>query len=219
MANVTRTFPVEGFDAIQLRWYGDMVVEQGDQESLEVEGDEEVLEKLNVHVDGTVLILELSKDWLERLIDSVRLLGRGKLTYRVKVKRLRSVAISGNGSFRTAALRGDALDLRVSGNGNVDVSDLRVNELEVRVSGRAKVAMSGAAGEQSLSVSGSADLALQHLEGKRAVIRISGRGEVDVNVREELDIAMSGMGTVRYRGDPKVQQRMSGIGSVTRVEA
>ena len=54
---------------------------------------------------------------------------------------------------------------------------------------------------------------------KRSEIRISGHGEADVNVSKDLDVAISGMGTLRYRGDPKLNQSISGAGSVKRVDA
>lgn len=218
MGTTTRTVDVSGIDSIELRWFGDVIVEQGTEEGLVVEGDEELLDELNARVVAGTLVLELRQDWLQRVIGSLKFFARGPLTYRVKVKELTRVSISGNGSFRAVALRADSLKIGVSGRGQVDVSDLHVSELDVRTSGRATINLAGNADTQTVSVSGSANLGFERLQGLRADVRISGHAEADINVSDALSVTISGLGTLRYRGDPKVDQSISGAGTVKHVE-
>ena len=39
-------------------------------------------------------------------------------------------------------------------------------------------------------------------------------GDTLVLVRDRLDVTLTGAGSIRYRGDPKVTSRVSGIGSI-----
>ena len=57
------------------------------------------------------------------------------------------------------------------------------------------------------------------LETQRANVSIAGTGDATVWAREHLAAAVSGMGSVRYYGDPGVTQRVAGLGSVKRVAA
>jgi hypothetical protein len=40
-----------------------------------------------------------------------------------------------------------------------------------------------------------------------------------VRVAKRLDVRISGLGTVRYHGDPTVTQSISGSGTVTQIDA
>ncbi len=216
MANETKRFEVNGFDAIELRWFGDLVVTQGDSESLEVEGDAELLEKVNAHVDGGTLILELGEDWLERLFGGLRFLGRSPLVYRVNVTDLRRVAVSGRGTLSMPSLQTDTLALAISGQGEMRIDALTTKELTVRISGRGELALRGRAEDMRIDIAGSGDVELPGLETERTRVRISGHGEAEINVRDDLDVGISGYGRVRYHGEPKIKQSIAGAGRVER---
>jgi hypothetical protein len=48
-------------------------------------------------------------------------------------------------------------------------------------------------------------------------VNISGVGNAEVWVAGTLDVSVSGAGVVRYKGDPKVNQSISGSGKVARM--
>lgn len=217
MAEERRVFEVHDFDAIELRWFGDLVVTQGAGESLEVEGDPELLQKLGVRVEGGTLILELGQDWLERLVEGLRLIGRRPLTFRVGVETLRRVAVSGRGSLHAEALRADELTLAVSGQGNIHIDDLQARELRLKINGRGEVELRGSVDEERVDIAGSGEVELAELRVRRAEVRISGHGDAELRVTDELDVSISGYGRVRYHGDPKLRQSIAGAGSVRRM--
>ena len=217
MAEERREFEVHGFDAVELRWFGDLVVSQGAGESLVVEGDPELLQKLGVRVEGGSLILELGQDWLERLVEGIRLIGRRPLTFRVGVDTLRRIAVSGRGSIHAESLEVDELTLAVSGQGNIHIDDLRARELRLKINGRGEVELRGAVEEARVDIAGSGEVELPDLTAKRAEVRISGHGEAELRVSDELDVSISGYGRVRYHGDPRLTQSIAGAGNVRRM--
>lgn len=53
---------------------------------------------------------------------------------------------------------------------------------------------------------------------EKCEVRISGSGDVEVNVQEELTSKISGSGDIRYKGEPKrVNNHSSGSGSVRKM--
>ena len=219
MAASTRTFEVHDFDAVELRWFGNLVVTQGETEGLEVEGDSELVEKVSARVEGGTLVLELGQDWFERLIDGFRFLGRRALTYRLNVKKLRRVGISGSGTLQCASLDAEEFSIALSGQGNVRLDQLTARELNVRISGRGEIEAKGTVEEERIEITGSGDVELTGLAAKRARIRISGHGEAELKVQDDLDVAISGYGRVRYVGEPRLHQAIAGAGSVKQLGA
>jgi hypothetical protein len=56
---------------------------------------------------------------------------------------------------------------------------------------------------------------LKMTEGKIATVEISGNGNVAIWVIEKLEVRISGLGDVRYKGAPKVVRKISGAGSIS----
>jgi len=68
------------------------------------------------------------------------------------------------------------------------------------------------------TVSGSGKVLAAELEANRCDIRISGSGDVEINVKNEIEANISGSGTVSYKGNPaKVNSHASGSGSVKKM--
>jgi hypothetical protein len=216
MAEERKDFEVRDFDTVELRWFGDMIVTQGQGESLTVEGDAELLQKLAVRVEGGSLILEIGQDWLERLVEGLRFIGRRPLTYRIGVDTLRRIGVSGRGSIRAEALRADDLTLAISGQGSVHIDDLQARELHVKINGRGEIEARGKVDEARIDIAGSGEVELPELTAQRAEVRISGHGEAELRVVDSLNVTISGYGRVRYHGDPKLTQSIAGAGNVRR---
>jgi len=217
MADERRDFEVHDFDAVELRWFGDLIVTQGEGESLTVEGDPDLLQKLSVRVAGGTLILEIGQDWLERLVEGLRFLGRRPLTYRIGAEKLRRIAVSGRGNVRCDRLRSDSLTLAISGQGNVRLHDLQARELRAKISGRGEMDLDGVVDDLRIDIAGSGEVEMPELRTERAEVRISGHGEAELRVASSLDVTISGYGRVRYYGDPRLTQTIAGAGSVKRM--
>ena len=53
--------------------------------------------------------------------------------------------------------------------------------------------------------------------GRTATVTISGGGSGTVNVSGTLDVTISGLGSLKYKGYPQVNQKITGGGSVQQV--
>ena len=184
----TESREVSGFTAVALAGSGRLVVEQGEKETLSITADDNLLPLITSEV----------KD--------------GKL--RLGLKSNTSIKPSKEIEFRVGVKSLDGVDL--SGSGNIDLKDLKGQELKVGLSGSGNIRAGGEVEKLELRISGSGKSDTTGLKCKDATITISGSGNVIVATSEALDVKLSGSGSVEYVGEPRVTQKISGSGSVKR---
>lgn len=69
----------------------------------------------------------------------------------------------------------------------------------------------------NIHITGTGNVSAFDLEVSDCIIRISGAGNCEVNVEENLDVLISGVGNVFYMGDPFLTSDVSGVGNITPV--
>jgi len=126
---------------------------------------------------------------------------------------LESASIEGSGNIYCDRLQTSELYLNITGSGNIEV-DVETIELHASIVGSGNIELQGTAVESSLSVSGSGSVFSYHLPVETCDVKISGSGNVYVNVNTFLNIVISGSGSVYYIGNPTITTNISGSGSV-----
>lgn len=205
---ISETREVSDFHAIDLSGYGDLIVTQGDTESLIIEADDNLMEYLESDVvNGTLRLgyegsFRLSLDPTERI------------QYILTVIDLDEVSISGSGTMITEELESEDLILDASGSGEFRIDDLNANSLSVTFSGSGEAEIAGTVTDQEIRISGSGNYAAEDLASETAEVNVSGSGELILWVTEQLDIQISGSGDVSYYGEPNISQDISGSGDI-----
>lgn len=152
--------------------------------SLEVEGDDNVLEFVTTEVHGKELRLRNSKSY--SMSEPVRI--------RVTVPNLEG--------------------LSVSGAGRIDVKDMKNEKFEIDSNGAPSIIVSGTTNTVDIDSNGAGKIDTHNLRASRAVVDSKGVSRIDLDVKEQLDITVSGPSTVTYRGDPVVNKTINGPGKV-----
>ena len=220
MALKSETRNVTGVTGVALRGYGDLVIEQkpdaAGRETVVVEADGSVLDRILTEVRGGTLVLGFTMPWYEWLTWWMQwiFLADKRIRYHLVAARIESIRISGAGRITAARLQTGRLDVRISGAGKVALSDIAASEVESRVSGAGNIELSGAADRHEVRISGAGNIRAVELATKRTFVSISGSGSLAANASEELDARISGAGNVSYRGNPRITQRVSGAGRV-----
>jgi hypothetical protein len=181
----TEARPVDKFTAIRLSVSGDLLIERGGTESLTVTADDNLLSLFTSEVKDGTLDLSVAKG---------KSLSGKPPVYRVTIRELKRLDVSGSGTVRATKLDGDALSISISGSGTANLT--------------------GRADDLTLSISGSGSFNGAELTAKRAKVMVSGSGEVTVNASDELDAKVSGSGTIWYVGSPKLTPSVSGSGAI-----
>jgi len=201
---------VSDFSRVELRGSGDLVIQQTGRESLEIEADENLMDRIETRVIGDTLRIRVKNRWFVW-----RFWSSQRVKYHLTVDDLERITIAGSGSVKAKSLKADSLELSISGSGEGDVS-MDVGKLDVNISGSGEFTLSGKARKQELTISGSGDYDAKELKSKTADIRISGSGEGIVNATDKLDVSISGSGDLQYLGRPSINQRISGSGDISK---
>ncbi|HBB94813.1 MAG TPA: hypothetical protein DC054_05430 [Blastocatellia bacterium] len=101
------------------------------------------------------------------------------------------------------------------GAGEIKIADAKSSDLKIESTGAASVVAAGTAKSVTISSSGAGKIDTSNLRAEKAKVEVNGATSVDVYATEQLDVNVSGVGSVRYSGNPKVvNKHVSGIGSV-----
>jgi hypothetical protein len=178
---VSESRTVSGFTKIDLSGAGDVIIEQNGTEALTIEAEDNLMPKLTSEVVNGTLRLGEKSNLTIHLTKPV--------TYRVSMK--------------------DVSGLMISGSGTVTAATITAPSLAVDLSGSGKITVGGAVDQQDLAISGSGEYQAKDLQTKIASAEISGS--------DKLDAQLSGSGQLTYYGNPpEVTQEVSGSGRVTK---
>lgn len=184
---ITESRPVSSFDEIVVKGSGNVRVDVTGTESLEIEAEDNIM---------PLLTTEVVAGRLELGIKSGELISpRRDITYAITAAQLRGVSILGSG--------------------DITVSDIDVDTFETTVSGSGNIEPEGACDHLEVTISGSGRFRGADLVAATGEVRVSGSGDVLVNVTDDLTVSISGSGDVQYMGDPSVDQSISGSGDVS----
>lgn len=107
--------------------------------------------------------------------------------------------------------------LNVAGACAVDL-DVNVKQLDVMIAGAGLVELSGTADTAGFVVSGASSIEGLDLETVDASIEMDGAGTASISCSGKLDAQLSGLGSIEYRGDCTVNQDISSMGAITKID-
>ncbi len=204
---VTEEREVSGFESVALSGVGQVIITQGDEESLTIETDDNLMRHIETEVRNGTLELGLARNTIPIPTQSI--------IFRVSVDDLTGLTSSGAGSFKIDGLEADRLRVTLSGVGDVGIDSLSATDLVVKISGAGNVDLAGQVEAQEIDMSGLGRYSAPDLESQTASVRISGAGGAVVWAQDTLDVEISGAGNVEYYGSPQVTREISGAGKVT----
>jgi hypothetical protein len=114
------------------------------------------------------------------------------------MKSLKAASLPGSGNITITGMNGAAIDFDLPGSGNITAD--------------------GIVDSVSAELGGSGNIVCGDLQAKSATVNLPGSGNVTVFASENLDVTISGSGSVTYRGNPaEVNQSVTGSGSIQAV--
>jgi hypothetical protein len=205
----SETRKVTDFDAISIRYPAEVVILQGEKESLIIEADDNLLPQLSTKVSSGTLVIENNEDnWADRVNPSEA------VQVTITVRKLTGIKFSSAGTLLVEDLESDELEFSISRAGEVTLTGLEIGNLDISLSGAGTIHADGVAENVSISISGLGNFEGEGLASQTADIEISGAGNATLRVEKQLTAKISGAGSVNYYGDPEVSQRISGAGAV-----
>lgn len=203
---ITETRQVSNFDRVALEGSGVVIVTQGGSESLSIETDDNIMQHVEVEVEGGTLTLGFKEE--------VNLIFPSRLIFTVGVDDLTGLAIAGSGKIDSELIEAEDLDVSVGGSGKIQIADLTADEVKTKIGGSGEIDLAGEAAAQDVTISGSGKYLAGDVCSESVKVSISGSGDVTVCATDSLDVNISGSGSVDYYGRPSINTSGSGSGNV-----
>jgi len=130
---------------------------------------------------------------------------------------LKHLTIEGAGTFTAfdkISSKSFKINLKGAGSGK---AELDVDSLSADLSGAGEFTLYGRADNADLRLSGAGDLDAIMLKTRNATVNMSGAGSIRVSCSDDLKVTASGLGSVEYRGSPRVSLSKDGLVSIKQV--
>ena len=205
-----RDFQVGAFDRIALSGSPDIQVNVGAAPSVRAEGDQDLVDRLEVVVEGgqlRVRIREGSSNWFSFHHD------RGVKLY-VTVPSLAGVSIAGSGDVRVDRVQGARFEGSIAGSGDMEIGALAVTDAAFTVTGSGDIRGTGRAERTNVSVTGSGDIDLGALETGDATLAVAGSGNIGIRATRTAAVEIHGSGDVTVAGPARCTISKAGSGDV-----
>jgi hypothetical protein len=198
---------VANFAAVDLAGVGTVIVDFGAREALRIEAEENLMPYLESNVEDGTLTLGIR--------EGVNILPTQGIFYYLTVSDLDEITVSGLGNIDVPRMEVSNVAINVTGGGDINVEELQADRLDVLISGLGDLNIGGGeAAVQSIAITGGGNYNARDLPGDEVSVRISGLGSAAVWAREQLNATISGGGSIRYDGSPRVTTEITGLGEV-----
>ncbi len=223
-----RPVQVAAFDKVELKGPDRVVVRVGGAQSVSIEGDSAVLERMELVVEaGKLVVRRKGRSWnisgpTERATVTVtvpRLVaaavgGSGNMT----VDRVGggdfSAAVGGSGELRIGQAQAGKLEAAVGGSGDLRFDRVESDSVEMAIGGSGSIGVAGRARAVEASIAGSGDVQAKDLAARTAEISIAGSGNAMINASETAEISIAGSGDVTVHGGARCETSKMGSGTV-----
>jgi hypothetical protein len=200
---------------ILLKDYGHLYISQGDEESLRIEGEPDVISTVKTFIREGELVLDIDAGWFDKTWSALTSAVEGRvLKYHLMVKNLDGVFVQGAASVKMTGLKSESLYLTLKGAGEVILTGLEVGLIDVDLPGAGRIALSGKTDRLNVSMKGAGSFDGPQLESREARVILRGVGKATVWATAQLDATVEGIGAIDYYGNPTVRQNVSGLGKV-----
>jgi hypothetical protein len=205
---VSETREISDFKHVVLNGVGTLYITQGEDVSLEIEAEDNIIDHIESTVRGDRLEIGF-EDWRPVFHPTM------PIRYYLTAVDLAGFELSGAGQIIVYDITTDDLEVTSSGAGKIDIDSLSADSFTVVLSGAGSCEIDqGEVNSQSVTISGAGGYEALDLISLDTDIHVSGLGSAKIWATETLDVIISGAGNVEYYGQPDISQTISGAGNV-----
>ena len=215
---------------VKLEGVGDLTIRQGKVATLVLTGDARLLSRTTTSQRGDTLSIET-----EGRRGGFNFGRHAGIQAELVLPNLRAVSSESIGATTVSGFTGEALDINLDGAGSMSVSssnyrfvtanlggvgNLRINGIDaegidLNLGGAGFVTLNGRSKRLKAELGGLGGLDAQGCIVESVALDLSGLGNATVNVRQSVDVSLSGMGSVTVLGKPANRKvALDGLGKV-----
>lgn len=202
---------ISGVTGVELATIGLLTIEIGDEESLRIEAEDNLMDHFKTEVrSGTLRI---------RHADRIRIDNEEPVNFYLTVKSLDSIKISSAGDVVAPDLEADQFSIHIASSGDFEMGDLIADELTIKIESAGDVSISGGkVATQSVSIQSSGDYNAEGLESDDADVSINSSGNASIWVNDNLRARLNSSGNLEHRGSPKLDTLSNSSGNVKPID-
>lgn len=208
---ITETRTTGSYQSVGLSMAATVYFTPGTENSLQISGQENILEQIVTQVEGNQLVIREKNGVILKNYDPVRVY--------ITAPNVTGLDVSGSGDiFTDKNWNMNELTTNISGSGNINIANLNATRLTAKISGSGTIrATSGMAAREDLTISGSGTIDLRSVEAETIYTTTSGSGDTYIYCTGSLDVTISGSGNIWYYGTPAINTHISGSGNLNRL--
>lgn len=201
---------VTAFNKITMEGVFDIILIQGNRESIKVEADKNILPLILTDVQNNSLTVKIKEN---TSISKMK-----KISVYITFVDIAELNTEGVGILKSSnKLHFNDLKLGLKGVGATRL-DLDASNLDIKSEIVGALILSGKATEVRINHKGIGAIQAFGLKAEKLSLQSDGIGKAEVFASQELNIDAKGMGSVEYKGDPSVKNiQNEGIGKVVSV--
>jgi hypothetical protein len=198
-----RTF--SKFSGVELKNSANVYITQGKEQSFRIEGEDNIISHITTKIKDSEL--RISTD------DQIR--PTKNINIYITVTDLSILEVKGSGNIKTSnEFKCNDMILRLTGSGNISAT-LDSKSLSLELTGSGNIDLEGQTNKATMSVSGSGNVASKDLKSVNNEISITGSGNCTVDVKNNLNVLITGSGSVYYLTDPEsIRGTIKGSGKI-----
>lgn len=209
--DATDQYDITEFTSIKSSVVGNINIRQALSTNVTAEGNEEMLDMLEVKIENGTLVLNMDERRLKRFNRRA-----SKLTISITTPNLTYIDSEGvgniviEGTFDTPELT-----INSSGVGNIKAENIKAGSVKVDSEGVGNIILIGSADNIDIESEGVGNIDTYKLKAKRAYVSSEGIGNVSCFASEYLKASSKGIGKITYYGKPKeTNLSKEGVGKV-----
>ena len=205
----TETRTTGDYDGIRISGFFDVDLVSGKEGKIILKGEENLLSKIKVEVEGNEL-----KVYVERGVQLRTSMGK-KIQVTVPFEKISAVTLSGSGDVKSKnKINSDSFSAKLSGSGNFDL-DVDSRNFDLALSGSGDIVLKGKADSFTSKISGSGNVNASNLKSQTVDVTVSGSGNSVVTCENSITGRVSGSGNIKYLGNPEKRDvKVSGSGKI-----
>jgi len=195
------------FSKIEMHGGATLILVQGNEHSIKVEGTQRIVDQVTTEVKDGVLLVDyrdhrIIKSWTENP------------TLTITFTDLSDFRLDGGAEIKADGLNLDKLNFTINGGASTQLNNLVVHMLNMTLAGGGDIHVSGVADNLTIDVSGGTNFKAEDLKCANVNVEIAGAADVVVWATDTLNLDLAGAYNVSYWGSPEISQSIGGIGRV-----
>jgi len=206
---ITENRTASGFNNVDISGAIDVYVKQDSVSSVKVEADDNILEYIQVHSDGSTLEIYTE--------NNIRLKPTNKIKVYISNPQYKEIQVSGASSIRceNEITSADAIDIGLSGASDGRL-ELNAPKISVHLTGASNTSIKGKTKDFEGSASGASEIRGFDLLSENADVDASGASHIEIFASVKIDGQASGASSVNYKGNAQSSVEKSGASSVNK---